>query len=422
VKFVPSESEFPTLVFSSPEDVRRSGIVVTTLKQVDLDETVTANAVVGYDRSQVAQLSPRAAGRVAYVFRRLGDEVVKGEVLALIDSEEAGRAKADYLQEAAIAMHKAQILARMVGVGTDVVTERSLREAEAAAREAKLRMFAAHQRLLNLGITIDLTNDATLTPEEMAARLQYAGIPTDVLSKLDPKPRNANLIPLVTPLAGVITQQDTVVGEMERPDQQVITVTDVSKVWVWLSVRKEDAGRLSLGQRAEMDFDGRSTPVHGKLSWVSSEIDPKTRTLQARVDVENPQYQGPVAVADKGDVDEGQESDGFEPITPAASPRMLLANMFGSGRIRIARMEGALVIPDAAVQTLAVGEKALRKLVFVAGSDGVTFEPRVVRLGRSKDGMTHILEGLRPGDKIVVGGSFILKSELMRDAMSGGGG
>jgi multidrug efflux pump subunit AcrA (membrane-fusion protein) len=412
VKRVPTAGEFPNLAFATIDDVKRADIATIEVARKDLEETATANAVVGYDRGHVAQLAPRKAGRVAYVFKRLGDSVTKGEVLALLDTEDVGSAKAEFLQEAGLALYKTQVHARLAALGTDVLAQNTIRDAEDAIREAKLRRFAAHQKLLNLGISADLPEEMPLTPDEMARRLQFAGIPDEIVAKLNPQPRTANLIPLISPLSGVVTQMDTVVGEMERPDQPAITVADVSRMWVWLSVRKEDVGRLALGQLVDFQFDGRDSGCTGRLAWISTEIDQKTRTVQARVDVENP-YHRPPSEYEMADEEEAESKPRNE------SPRELKANMFGAGRVRVARIEDAILVPDVAVQTLEVAPKSIRKLVFLAHPDGVTFEPRSVRLGRSRNGMTHIVEGLKSGDRIVTTGSYILKSELMLEDLDG---
>ncbi len=214
---VSSGGELPVIVFDSLEGVRRSGISIAHVMRQDVEDVVSANAVIGYDRSRVAELAPRTVGRVAYLFKRLGDPVTEGEVLALLDSEEVGRAKAEFLQESAVAIYKAQVYSRLMAIGTDVVAEQTIRESEAAVREAKLKRFAAFQKLLNLGLSADLSENALLSPEEMARRLQFAGIPENVVSQLNPRPKTANLIPLIAPSSGVITKMETVVGEMERP-------------------------------------------------------------------------------------------------------------------------------------------------------------------------------------------------------------
>ncbi len=183
-------------------------------------------------------------------------------------------------------------------------------------------------------------------------------------------------------------------------------------MWVWLSIRKEDASKIALGQSVEIEFDGRRAHCSGKIAWVSTEIDAKTRTLQARVDVANP-----YRITQMESLFVSAVHTTLKPTT-TENPRELMVNMYGNARITVSRMQNCLLIPDAAVQTLEVAPKKLLKIAFVAKADNLTFETRSVTPGRTRDGMTHIVQGLQFGDRVVSEGSYVLKSELMLDSLS----
>ena len=84
--------------FASAEAVEKAGVDVRRAEEGPIVESVTANGEVAYDQVRVARLSSRLAGTTWLVPKQLGDAVKRGEVLALVDAAEVGRAKADFLQ------------------------------------------------------------------------------------------------------------------------------------------------------------------------------------------------------------------------------------------------------------------------------------------------------------------------------------
>jgi cobalt-zinc-cadmium efflux system membrane fusion protein len=388
--------DFPVLVFDDRAAVRENGLEFAEVAVRPLEDYVNASAVVDYNQLRLAQLSARVSGHIWSVRTEPGQAVKAGDVLALVDAEEVGKAKADFLQETVAAWHRANYLKRLQGI-QDAVPARSLHDAETAVKEAELRKFNAGQRLLNLGLPLDLDLRPGQSPDDLARQVQFLGLPQEVIAEVQPRPATANLIALKAPFDGVVVQQDVVIGELIRPDQPQFVIADVRTMWVKLSVRKEDAGRLDYGQRVEFLGEGLTKPVVGPLSWVSTEIDSKTRTVQARCQVDNPVR--------------GRAGKGARPPL-----RLLRANLFGTARVLVARHAAAVVVPDAAVQRM----PDLTPVVFVARPDGVSFEPRRVRLGLSREGITHVLDGVRAGERVVTRGSFVLRSELMKDTLSGG--
>jgi cobalt-zinc-cadmium efflux system membrane fusion protein len=319
---------------------------------------------------------------------RLGQPVAEGEVLALVDSEAVGRAKADYLRELFLTRYKGAVLERYRAIGAAVVPERSILEAEMELKEAELRQFTAQQRLINLGLEPPEPDAKTpTTPQEFARQIQFLGLPDAVVTKLQPRPKTSNLIPLLAPFDGVVTRQDVVAGEVVSPDRPAFAVANLSTVWLNLAVRKEDTGRIRVGQTVRFSAAGLPGPVSGTLDWIVPEADEKTRTVRARCTLANP-------VTDGGE-------------------RLLRINLFGSAEIVLARRE-AIVIPDTAIQRLADGVP----VVFVRGPDGLTFAPRPIRIGPSRGGLTEILDGLTTGTSVVTSGSYVLKSELMKDSLT----
>ena len=278
-------STFGPIEFESAEVVRQVGIECQKAEQRDLDLIVQANATVGYDQTKVTQISSRVAGFIAKVHVQQGQCVKKGDVLALIDSPEVGVSRTELLQEFSGHFFANKRLTRLQGLAEQgAVAESTLRDAEIAVLETRSRRFSAQQKLLNLGLDIDLALFEKHTPEELARRIQTLGIPDSLVSQLDAIPKSANLIPLLAPSSGVLTQYDLVVGKRVTPDRSDIEIVDVRTMWVRLNLRKEDAGRLALGQPVRYSgAAANGSPREGKLVFISTLVDEKTRTVQARL-------------------------------------------------------------------------------------------------------------------------------------------
>lgn len=372
--------------FDSTEDVEKAGLAIERAEIREMDEFITANGIVTYDQDHVAQLSARAAGIVWRVEKKVGDTVRKGDVLAILDSVEVGRAKADFLQSMVHYDLTVKNFARLKSI-TASVPERMIREAEASVREDRVKRFNAQQTLINLGLPIDIAECEKLSDEELADHIHFLGLPDSIAETLDRKTTTANLIPLIAPFDGVVISREIVIGEVVDPTKTQFGIADVSRMWLVLNVDREDASLVDIDQDVEFHANGMPSDVTSRLVWISTEVDRKTRTVQVRAIVDNP------LLDDGPNASQGQ--------------RMLRANMFGTGKVRIKYRPKAVAVPGSAVQT-----SGKRKLVFVPRQDGKSFEPREVKLGVSDEGFTEVLEGLSAGDEVITTGSYMLKSEL----------
>lgn len=381
------------VMLASPGVAAKSGIELAQAETRPMTQEVIALGMVAYDQTRVAQLSSRVSGTVWSVLKNVGQAIHEGEILAIIEALEVGRAKADFLQAVVDAELKAKTLERMRGV-TSAISERQVREAEADAREARIRLFNAQQTLVNLGLPIRLEDVVGLHDEELVQRVHFLGLPESLVKTLDPETTTANLIPLVAPFDGVITGREIVTGELVSPSSGAqIVIADVSRMWIELDIRKGDATKLRRGQEVVFTIDGVPGEVRSELSWISTEVDSRTRTVQARMEVDNPLVHG-------GGPD-GQ--------------RLLRANMFGVARIQIRTNPEALVVPNAAIQR----DGAL-SVVFVKTSE-TAFQPRIVQLGMTDNDYTEVLEGVTLGETVAAAGSHVLKAEILKTRLATGG-
>jgi cobalt-zinc-cadmium efflux system membrane fusion protein len=365
--------------------MHKAGIEVEPATSRRLKQTVLAPGTVDYNHDAVARLAARVRGQVWRVEKRVGQPIAKGDVLAIIESIAVGEAKTELLQAIVLAELKSKTSARLKSV-SDSVAERDLREAEAASREARMRLLAASQTLVSLGLPVKLEELEAHDDIDLARKIQFLGLPETVRQGLDPNQTTSNLIPMFAPFDGLVIGRAITLGELVNPDEPHFTVADVNRMWVLLEVRKEDAGLVRIGQPLEFRADGVPAPVEGTVDWISTEMDPKTRTLTVRAIVPNPVIETP------------SPNDNEQ--------RLLRANTFGTGRIVVRDEAQAVMVPNEAVHY-----DGAKHFVFVR--EGELFCRRDVRTGAIDGGQTEIVSGLASGQQVATDGSHVLKAEAM---------
>ena len=371
--------------FDSPEAVERSGIELVPVEARPMVDELVVNGVVRYDERHVAQLSTRVAGSVWRVDKHLGDRVARGDVMLIVESSDVGRLKAEFLNSLVAFEARREQLAILEEV-KGAVMGRQLREATSALREARNHLVIAEQALVNLGFEITVADFLSLDDESRAARIRTLGLTPELLAGVDPDHVTSNLIPLRAPFDGIVIGREAVVGEIVEAGRQIFEVADVSTMWVVLSVSKEDASSVSLGQTVRFRPDGSDEDCVSRISWISTEVDSETRTLEVRAEI---------------------------PTNPDAPLR---ANTYGSGRIEVARLGAAVVVPSASVQW-----DGSRWVVFVPAGEAA-FEPRPVQPGLRNGDLVEISGEFAgsPPSHVVGMGSHVLKSKILLERMESG--
>ena len=181
---------------------------------------------------------------------------------------------------------------------------------------------------------------------------------------------------LYAPTAGVVTMLGVRSGMEVQPNQNLYTIADLSKVWVLSEVYEVELPWVHVGQRGTVELSYLpGVSFSGEVTFVSPLLDPKTRTAQVRLELDNP---------------EGH----------------LKPEMFANTTIETDARPGVLVVPSEAV--LRSGRRSMVMLDLGKGR----FAPREVELGLdSGDGWTEVSGGLDEGDSVVVSSQFLLDSE-----------
>jgi Cu(I)/Ag(I) efflux system membrane fusion protein len=175
--------------------------------------------------------------------------------------------------------------------------------------------------------------------------------------------------------SGVVTEKTARLGMRFMPGDALYQVADLSRLWLVASVFEQDLGLVHRGMEASATlaaFPGRT--FRGRVSFISPIVQPETRSVQVRIELEN----------------------GAGTLKPS---------MFASVDLAAGPGAPTLVVPEGAVL-----DTGTRRLVIVDRGNG-TFEPRTVRTGARGAGYAEILEGLSEGDPVVVDGNFLIDAE-----------
>ena len=351
------------IFLSSPAIARTVGLEFTEVQIEPLDHTVERNAELEYNANRYARLSSRASGVVAEVVKDLGEHVEKGDVLAIVDSTDLGAAKSDLLQAVemaklweANAARERDLLEKGVGI------EREALEAETRAAEGRIEINRARQHLRNLGLSEELIDAVSRDAD------------------------TSSLLPIVAPFDGTLVERTAVIGEVVEPRRALMAVADTSTMWAMVDLAESDLALVHTGQPAIVTLDGLpGRSFAGRVVWISTQVDPRTRTLKARVELEN-------------------------------KAGLLRANMFGRARITAGDDRQALTIPKDAVQW-----EGCCNVAFVrTNTEGTTFRPARLFLGYDAGDRYEVVQGLSAGDVVVTRGSFILKNEILKDSVGAG--
>lgn len=203
----------------------------------------------------------------------------------------------------------------------------------------------------------------------------------DVLALVQTPELLGRSLEVKSPIDGVITDRKSTAGELLSKETQIYTVSEPADLWVLAEIKERDIGAVKVGQ--DSVFTVLAYPVEqfrGKVVRVGNRVEEGSRTLEVRIEVSN--------------------ADG-----------RLKPGMFADVEIVTTVQENVLLIPDAAMQT-----DEDNQIVFVA-LDGNKFEKRIVKIGLDQRGLVQILQGVKPGEKVVTDGSFILKSEMLKGEM-----
>lgn len=361
------QDEDKGVVELSPEAAARIRISTAPAQTRAVGYALSTTGRVDFDQDHFAHVAPRVPGRVHRVDVSLGARVKRGQTLAIIDSIELGRTKSNFLRARSQLDLAEKTLQREEQLAADRITsQQSLLEAKAATQRARVEYQAAQQSLKLLGLT--------------NAQLDRVGYD-------DP---TAAHFPIRSPIAGTVVEKHVNLGEVIAPDRNLYSIADLSRVWIWVDVYERDLGRVHLEDHVTVTVSAYpERTFEGAVAYIRSQVDPETRTAQARIDVPN--------------------EDGA--LRPGMFAKVSVVDTHP--------IDGETAVQSVVVPASAVQRDGDESVVFVNVGER-RYERRAVAVGRRAETYIEILSGLDAGEIVVTAGTFFLKSEAAKDAMGGG--
>ena len=372
-------SDLPPGVVEVPAAAQKNaGLEVAPVRSDTLPAVIEATGVVAPDEARVTHIRSLARGLVEKVHVSLGSRVTAGQPLLELDNIELGELIGGYLSERAglqqtdtdldvkrRSLERARELIKIEAISRQELDQREaeVKNADAAVASQRARLSQVEEQIHRFGLT-----DADLAKVNT----------TDTQGH-----RAASHSVVRAPFAGVITNYDVAVGEAVDPQSELLTVADMSTVWVLADAYEKDLGRLANVDQVQISVEAYpDRGFTGRLTHISDVIDPKTRAAKVRIVVPN--------------------GDGA-----------LKLEMFVRAAIPTKDQKQGLLVPVAAIQYI-----DNQPVVFVRESD-TRFLRRLVRLGTTAGEVVEVLEGVKAGESVVSAGSFYLKTALLRERIGG---
>ena len=356
-----------------------NGLAIIQAEVRPFGSPLHVTGTVSADQTRVARIRPLARGVVDRVFVQLGDRVNQGDPLLSYDNIDLGltigefrAANADLrstrttleVSETILARSREMLEIEAVARTQHDVVEAEFRSAQAQVDSARALVAKFEEQLHRFGLT-----------EEDLNRLTQGEDPD--------YHRTVSRATLRTPSSGIVTAYDVGHGEVIDPSSELLTVTDISVVWVLAGVSERDLSAVRLGKPVSIHvstYPGES--FRGCIVHTGDMVEQESRTARVRCVVRNP--------------------DG-----------RLKLGMFATIDIPSGRTYDALAVPSEAIQKIQE-----RPVVFVRRS-GTVFEQRQVETRLSSDGWVELLSGVSAGDAVIAAGSALVKAEALRDAPGG---
>jgi cobalt-zinc-cadmium efflux system membrane fusion protein len=335
-------------LFSIPAD-QMAHIQIVTVTPSTLARSLRLTGAVAYNGFATTPVITQVSGPVSRIVVSPGETVRAGQPLLYVASPDFSQLRATYIK----ASSAFQLADREYARAKDLydhhaIAEKDLIAAEAARNQAEADLQASQQSLHVLGF---------MSPDQA---LQTRGSPE---------------LPVLAPIGGEVVERLVAPGQViQAGTTQTFTISNMSTVWVLANVYQQDLLYVRVGDPVTILTDAYpGTEFHGKISYVAAALDPATRTLQARIDVTNPQEK-------------------------------LKNNMYVTAQVQAGSISNAITVPNAAVLRNAENQPFV---YIVAGQD--QFAMRSVTLGQTSEQATEITSGLAQGDRVVANGSLFLQ-------------
>lgn len=336
----------PQLFTIPPEQM--SHVQLLKVQPATLTRTLRLTGAVAYNGFRTTPVITQVSGPVSRVVVVPGQKVRPGEPMLYVASPDYSQLRTNYLKARdAYALAQKSYARAQDLYQHKAIAEQNVEQAESAEVQASGDLAATQASLKVLGIS---------DPE--------------ALVKAPPSFE----VPVKAPIGGTVVEQDVAAGQLIQPGStQCFMISDTSSVWVLVNIYQKDLPYVRAGDSVTIQTEAYPDTFPGRIAYVAASLDPSTRTLQARIETNNP----------------GEK---------------LKKDMFVTANVNAGTIPNAIALPDAAI----LRDSENQPFVYAETSSN-QFGRRSVTLGESLNGQTQITSGLNAGDQVIGDGSLFLQ-------------
>jgi cobalt-zinc-cadmium efflux system membrane fusion protein len=334
-------------LFTIPQD-QMSHVQVVTVEPTKLTRTLRLTGTVAYNAFKTTPVITQVGGPVTRILVVPGQHVTVGQSMLDVSSPDYSQLLDSYLKAADSYRLADKNYARAKDLYQHhAIAERDLEQAESDRNQAQADLNAADEGMKILGIK----NPASLEKATVSAQ-----------------------IPVLAPISGEVVERLVSPGQVVQAGQtQAFTISDLSTVWVLANVYQADLAFVRSGDDVVVQTDAYPGDFHGRISYVSPALDANTRTLQARIVVDNP----------------GER---------------LKKDMYCTVTVTAGSISNVIAVPNSSV----LRDDNNEPFVYIATGSN-QFGRRDVEVGESENGQTQILKGISAEERVVGDGSLFLQ-------------
>lgn len=347
--------KLPPGIVKAEENLQKT-LKVAPVVSSPFSEMLRVAGRIDFDEQRVSRIGATVTGRVTDLYAILGDEVKAGQVLARLHSSELGAAQMAFLKAEA----QNDLQARNAERARQLFDADVIGRAELQRRQSEYAIAAAEMRAYR-------------------DQLRVLGMSAQAISTLAKNGSIESYSPVFSSISGTVVERNVAQGQVVQPADALYTVADLSRVWVVAEVPEQQAAQVAEGQAVDIEVPSLANTngrITGKLIYVGRTVNPQSRTVLVRTELENK---------------EGR-------LKPAMLASMLIAG----------KPIDTLVVPGSAVVRDGNDEQ-----VYVETAPG-QYRLTKVKLGSESDGMRVVQGGIKAGDRVVVEGAFHLDNERKR--------
>lgn len=421
----------------SAEQIEKSEISQSKVSQRNIISTLSIPGKISLNLDQVAHVMPQIKGIITSIPVKLGSEVTKGDTLCDIDSRDLAESKITYLKaykdlvvlnlkmdrQSAVTKNTNQLLdllakdlkveviqeklkgleigenrARLITEYTNLKLERSIMEREKGLYDKKMSASAdfyeaeanykstnAKYIALTESISYEIDKDLQLLQNEISLaksnlgiyqqKLLTYGLTEEAIKQLPTQNNSFTKYSLLAPITGTILEKKISTGELVNEDRNIVVIADLSTVWVDVLISPDVIQQIKLGQKVIIQSNLVDIKTTGKLIYISPIVDESTKTITARIVLENKE-------------------------------KLWRPGLFVTANVVLEEKNAPSVVSINAIQNING-----KNVVFVRNGNRFIAQP--VKLGLNDGKYVEIIEGLAPGVEYVTNNSFVLKAHLL---------